>query len=102
MKKRALVVLLSVVVMLLVAIAPASAEESSPVVTVTIDMPGGSVHVIDTVFDVNVYMDEAGHKRLLITLANGVLIDGYPGFALAVIPSGGGGGDVCIPGEFGC
>ena len=99
-KKRALVVLLSVVVIMLATIAPAGATDPAEVV-VTITMPNGSVQVIDHIFDIVVVQTIGGGVELQFTLASGkVSIFGDPGTVLEVFhPDGGDGGGICIPGE---
>lgn len=100
MKRRVLGVLLGVVVLVLTMTAPVGADvvDGSEIVTVTIDMPDGSVQVIDTVFDIDVINSGGFHElelllgRTDLTGFYRVRIVGTPGLLLDVVNPGGGGG----------
>lgn len=46
--------------------------------------------------------DIDGRHALEITLTNGAVISGFPGFALTVVQPDNGGGGFCIPGQEDC
>jgi hypothetical protein len=92
LKRRVLGVLLGAVVLVLAMMAPVGAVDP-PAVTATITMPDGSVHVIDTVSDINIISTDRGPALIIRT--NGAVIEGYAGFAMFVQTPAGGGGDVC-------
>ncbi len=100
MRRRSLIVLLSVAAMTLATIAPAVAADVEVVtpseIEITID-PSGSVHVIDHVFDVIIgHLD--GDIFLQITLTNGpVFISGSARSGFTIVHPDGGGGGICVP-----
>jgi hypothetical protein len=105
MLKRRVPVVLFVVAMLAVAtMAPAIADDGTDHVTIT--MEDGTIHVVDTVFDISVTNGD-GFRELGLFLANNgesgffrVTISGEPGFNLFRQTPGNGGG-VCNP-QVGC
>jgi hypothetical protein len=82
--------------MVLATMAPVGAVDP-PDVRVEISMPDGSVHVVDTVFDINVIRTPDG-VELEIFLTNGAKIRGFPGFAMFVETPAGDGGicNICL------
>ena len=98
MKRRVLIVLVGVVVMLLASIAPAGAIDP-PDVSAILDMPDGSVQIIDYIFDINIVFDESGNKFVDLRLPGGTEINGIPGTAIVIVKPDGDGGGVCVPGE---
>jgi hypothetical protein len=95
MKRRVLGVLLGAVVLVLATMAPVGAVDP-PDVTATITMPDGSVHVIDTVFDITIIHTDRG-PALKIIRTNGAVIEGFAGFDLFIETPTGGGGGICNP-----